>query len=108
MNISNPHLITEFATAFQDYDRDTFVVSTEGQKIQVFVNPDLVYKSIGRPPRRIEHKTQDEFHDAYYAWQEKSCQFARSNLEVFSSKIRGTFSKTFSKNAWNKPFLVIE
>ena len=80
MNISNPHLITEFATAFQDYDRDAFV----------------------------EHKTQDEFHDAYYAWQEKSCQFARSNLEVFSSKIHGTFSKTFSKNAWNKPFLVIE
>lgn len=89
-----------------DYDHKTFIVSTEGQKLQVFVNPELVYKSVGLPPRRIEYNTQDEFHDAHYMWQEKSCHFSMSILEVFGSKIDGP-QKTFSKNAWNKPFLVI-
>jgi hypothetical protein len=97
--------LKDFTAAF---DQDTFVVSTDGKKTQVFVNPDLVYKSVGSPPRRISFKTQDEFHDAHYSWQEKSCHFAKSILDDLSSKIQGTSSKTISTNAWNKPFLVIE
>ncbi len=97
--------LKDFISAF---DKDTFVVSTEGSKVQVFINPDLIYKSVGSPPRRISFRTQDEFHDAYYSWQEKSGQFSKSILEVLSSKIQGSSSKNILTNAWNKPFLVIE
>lgn len=97
--------LKDFTAAF---DPDTFLLSTEGQKTRVFVNPNLVYKSVGSPPRRISFRTQDEFHDAHYSWQEKSGQFSKSILDVLSSKIQGASLKTISHNAWNKPFLAIE
>jgi len=92
--------------ALADYAQDTFVMTTQGCELQVAVNPEHVYKHVGNPPRRINFKTQNEFHDAHYAWQDKVKQFSSKILVDVSQKIQ--CQSRLEYNAWDKPSLFLK
>ena len=85
-------------------DEFIFVPSNEGP--QVSVNPDLIYRQVGSPPRRIAFSTQDEYHDAYYQWTNQAKEFSKSKLETLAREFSTESSMTF--NAWDRPVLTLK
>jgi hypothetical protein len=98
--------LEELKSAMINFPKDTFILTTEGHDVHLVVKPDLIYEQVGNPPRRVEYSSQDEYHDSFYAWQDKAKEFSLAKLLDLSQKVKAE-SKILI-NSWNKPVLIFK
>jgi hypothetical protein len=83
-----------------------FLVTPHHEGLEVVVDTDLVYRVVGVAPRRVNFASQNDYHDAYYQWQDKCKVFSTELLDKLRSKISGKFE--LRVNAWNKPSFILK
>ena len=83
-----------------------FIFVMAGEDAQVSVSPDLIYRQVGNPPRRITYTTQNEYHDAYYQWSDQAKEFSKSKLETLAREF--SLESTMTFNAWDRPVLTLK